>query len=940
MMTELLQESQQIQQLIRQGADWLTQYEEPEKRLATLDDLGRLRRRAKRLEGAAALRPALALFGESQVGKSYLVSNLARIPGQNLLRIETAGIPEAEAERILGHALPINFIDDINPPGSGAEATGVVTRFTTHHQNNEGGYLLRLLSQADLVKILAVGYLANITGSEYQKNLKPEYLDQVLARLEAGRQATVQPGFTADDVLDLRDYLPRYFGDKQLVGKLQDHGYWDKVATFIEYLDAAQREQIFAPLWHEDAYTSHQFRKLSEGLTRLRFAREVRCGLEAIAPQRETIVDVMRLYEMDDPARNKGDVTIRTPDGQAVPLNRSVLTALTAELVLPLPKALETQPSRRFLQHADVLDFPGARSMDGIAEEVFRQPETAVDTKMAPFLRGKVYYLFNSYNDAFGISSLLFCIHNMQSNVKGTLSHYSMVYQWIEANIGKTVADREQRERRLSQLVPLEFQQGVSRINPFFLTLTKINIEINNCDLGKAGRPEVHDTIWTKRLNLFFNDEMKKVTTDRCVEQWNQSDGSFKNTFLIRDPAPRYSEPAYLLQDGHEAYSPRFEPVFQDLETSFVRSESVQRHFYDPQRAWNESIRPAHNGVDYLTAHLLPACHSSIKHQQIQEALALVRQEVGKALCRHYEGGSLEEKLARARRRAEQAKGPLGRILAAKRFGALLTMLGVSEQYAAFSSNGLWDRELARQALDQPEQFIRKANQVTVPAEPRAAPVADAVSLIDDLLGLGPAPAAMAPPKSARVPSLASTYTEALLGQWVAHLSALRSDPAFLRTFQLSEEEADVLLEEIVRGMERDGLKERLASRLAPHLTQPRHLEIVLSIGRALLNEFVNTLGWSRVPNEDKTKNRALFRDVAGEVRPIFEGTPVPVLEKTQLVPHVEDPGRALYSQWVPGFIQSFEYNVLREANVSDPERARINGELERLIKQVGHACE
>ncbi|KAA9349856.1 virulence factor SrfC family protein [Larkinella humicola] len=935
MFPTLSQESLQLQESIRRGTEWLSLYEEPEKRLSTLDELGKLRRRAKRLEQAAKMRPALALFGISQVGKSYLVSNLARIPGHNLLQIESAGIPAETVRQITGHDGPISFIDDINPVGGGTEATGVVTRFTTYHQNNEGGYLLRLLNQSDIVKTMAIGYQYNIINSKYPEKLTFEQLDQLQNRLERQRQATIQPGMTEDDILDLRDYLSKYFQGMDLIGTLRRYNYWEKVAAIAPYVRPGDRWAIFAPLWHEDEFMTNLFNKLSQGLIELGFESEVWVGLEAVAPQKQTIVDVMRLYEMDQTDSQLNTVTVVTRDKKRIPLTRSILTGLTSELVLPLPKALENHPSRRFLQHADILDFPGARSMEGSPENVFQQ-ETDVSKKMDPFLRGKVFYLFNAYNDSFGISSLLFCMHNMQSEVKGTLNINSMISQWIGMNVGRSAEEREKRERVLNNLVPLDARAGVDRINPFFLVLTKINVEIDECDPTRTGRTDLYDHIWEKRLERFFDKEFDKVSTDKWTRSWNGPNDSFKNTFMIRDP--RYCKVSYQITDGVETYNERYTPAFADMEHSFVNNEHTNRHFHDPMTAWYEATQPGRNGIDYLLKYLLPACHPAIKQEQIREALNRVRQEVGEALCHHYEGGSVEEKLIRARERRDQLRKPVGRLIKEKKFGRFLASFTVAEQFVNGKENSLWDRELVRQVMSQPDLFLKQAESTSAVTN-APADSAELDSFLDDLLNFEPVSAAPAP-KPASGSVLATRYAESLLGQWVTQLKQLRSDRQFQGQFGLAENEVTILVDEMERSMERDSLKVRVAEDVSPYIHQSDNLEVVLTLGRAAINDFVNTLGWSRVSADDKLSNKAVYQSAPNVVAPIYGNPLADVPAKNQLTTTVDDPSRVFYSQWFSGFDKSFEYNVLREANLTDPEKARVNGLLDTIIKDLGYQCQ
>ena len=63
---------------------------------------------------------SVGIFGESQAGKSFLVSTLISDKNGN-------------STIQLGNR-KLDFIRDINPQGSGKESTGVVTRFSTHER--------------------------------------------------------------------------------------------------------------------------------------------------------------------------------------------------------------------------------------------------------------------------------------------------------------------------------------------------------------------------------------------------------------------------------------------------------------------------------------------------------------------------------------------------------------------------------------------------------------------------------------------------------------------------------------------------------------------------------------------------------------------------------------------------------------------------------------
>lgn len=91
-------------------------------------------------------KPVIALFGGSQVGKSYLIKNLLSVEGKPFL--------------IENNFQKYDFLKDINPPGVGAESTGVVTRFTKEKKGVFPDFPIevQLLNPKDIVLIICDAY--------------------------------------------------------------------------------------------------------------------------------------------------------------------------------------------------------------------------------------------------------------------------------------------------------------------------------------------------------------------------------------------------------------------------------------------------------------------------------------------------------------------------------------------------------------------------------------------------------------------------------------------------------------------------------------------------------------------------------------------------------------------------------------------------------------
>jgi hypothetical protein len=82
-------------------------------------------------------------------------------PGLDLIPLRAAGYLRPE----------VDFIADINPYGD-KEATGLVTRFTVKKPKTPPGFpvFLRLLTQSDLIKILANSYFSDADQQEARRH--------------------------------------------------------------------------------------------------------------------------------------------------------------------------------------------------------------------------------------------------------------------------------------------------------------------------------------------------------------------------------------------------------------------------------------------------------------------------------------------------------------------------------------------------------------------------------------------------------------------------------------------------------------------------------------------------------------------------------------------------------------------------------------------------
>ena len=111
------------------------------------------RRKLKRINEALSENCSASAYGESQVGKSYLMSSLLSTPNAPFV-IENDG-------------QKYSFIDDINPSGGNntkQESTGVITRFTIRQENQRMADYIKItnLSVVDIILLLADSYYNDV----------------------------------------------------------------------------------------------------------------------------------------------------------------------------------------------------------------------------------------------------------------------------------------------------------------------------------------------------------------------------------------------------------------------------------------------------------------------------------------------------------------------------------------------------------------------------------------------------------------------------------------------------------------------------------------------------------------------------------------------------------------------------------------------------------
>ena len=90
-MEEVKKKSGILLSSVNSSIEWADQHGDDIVKKGVINALKSIRRRVKTINEASQKRPSVAIFGQSQVGKSYLVQNLTKPEDSKFLQIDIEG---------------------------------------------------------------------------------------------------------------------------------------------------------------------------------------------------------------------------------------------------------------------------------------------------------------------------------------------------------------------------------------------------------------------------------------------------------------------------------------------------------------------------------------------------------------------------------------------------------------------------------------------------------------------------------------------------------------------------------------------------------------------------------------------------------------------------------------------------------------------------------
>ncbi|UXN05869.1 virulence factor SrfC family protein [Bartonella sp. HY761] len=821
----------------RAALDWL---QKANNRALVGDQAARLERalrlgivNAGQLSKAARRPMAVAVFGASQVGKSHLISVLAR-KGDALMA------------RFQGMEKPVNYITTINPD-RGKEATGLVTRFTIRDPKAApDGFPvhLRLLSHADLIKIFANAYFFDGQPGRYETWPTEDEIKAFLAPFRngvaQGAGDSGEPnGLTIEDIWGLEEYFNKTLAEFELTKRLGS--FWVVAADIAPRLSLPKLAEFLSLLWGRHQAISDVYLNLVKSLQGLNFAEEVFVPFSAIdisAEDQQSILDVETLSDIIEEDAVKLDVA--TPNGKIVALNKPIITALTAELLINL--ADNPWP---FFEHTDLLDFPGYRTRGlpqgsgeddeggtkGLARFLSEAPR---ETMASLILRGKVEYLFQRYCNEQDITAMLFCVKESNLDVNQLAD---VAANWIATTHGARPNERIGKP-------PLLY---------FVLTRFDMHFEKKANDSSMGLKTRFEGRMMASLIKPFGS------SPDSWVKQWTPNE-PFRNMFLMRNPNVMNAD-MFTFDGGREVdiREDRKDWV-KELRDGFLETDYVQEHFNDPQTAFDEMMRVNDGGASYIAKSLAPVCRPEIKYQQIAFRLNKLNMDLLAILKPFYTTTDLGKRLAE---REEIARNVVDALYTAEenyhRFGTLLRGLMLDN---ASITDQLYE------ALIEMDRHPISQDAVAAPSAPRR------LRPWEKKENTGDESSDAVPVEPSANNRREGKFVSAAIATWISHLYRQVDNPHFLIETKMDPSHLREMVDDIVFAAKRLKMTDIMAEtikRVAFVDRRDEQISKAALVSERFLNRFIADLGVSLMEKNERPKN-----DYAEPPRIVFDYGPSP----------------------------------------------------------------
>lgn len=814
--------------------------------------------KARVMEKACKNRPGIGLFGESQAGKSYLVSTLACSRDNRLITV-------------LG-GNEYDFIKQINPQGGGKESTGLVTRFSSQSAGNsddEYPVKLLLIKECEIAKILINSYF-----NDFKDAIGIE-IDNIAQILDKG--CSIQKKSTqlidSDEILSLEDYVKSNY--PKLYKQLGDN-YWKVALSHLIYGSIEDRAEYYSCLWNRESELKKLFIKLSRVLNEIK-SETVYAQIDSIIPfqnSHPSIIDVDALRELSKPSYSN---TLKVKAGsKVIDVTVSELAAITAEIFIPVSNC-----KVGIINNMDLLDFPGYRGRLQVNHLRPDEPNDATGRSQLSelFLRGKVAYLFEKYTENYAVNCLIVCCSaqtQINSNIENVIS------RWIEKTQGATPDKRSMHQSGL------------------FWAITKFDTRIGD-DLNKD-----------PSLLRYGSDGLLQQTIlekfGRCswFLNWSGSEEKpepFNNIFLVRKPG--LLNCAFIESTGNDdggkeelSLKDSFINNIENMKIKFIEEPSIKKYIKDPSEAWDAVLELNDGGMRRICHAIEDVDAQKIRYEAVLSSLIETSQEGEKILKQWYTcdnaTNALEIKKQKWRDIVEFTRKEEEFY---KRFGDFLSLTTLPEHKIkeTYLINDSKYEDLDN-ADEIKETDSEKENSTTI------EPVLDDDGWDTPVLPVKKNNGSIALSGSKEISSSqisSMSFGERIYIRWLDYLRNLSSNITEFERNNIPNNVIDIITEELVQFAERTELKSRLAllTDEVDKLTNSKEdaCLMMFTVVENILSDYVHSL--DNTVSDEKASEK------------FIAGTTIPDLPD-EAPDAIEAPGTVFYLNWLKGLQKIIKDNA------------------------------
>ena len=637
---------------LNSGLEWVKR-NKPEEYNRRFLQLVEERRKLRILANAERNNPGIAAFGQSQVGKSYLMNCILQDKNTPFLVESSDG----------WH----NFIDEINPIGGGAEATGVVTRFSSYSRNPDDynkdlPIRFRALNVRDIMMIICESYFNQF--NDYTMDGETDiiqFCDNIQQKYQSQPEIS-NSVLTADDLLEMKLYFKLHINNGQIYSVRTS--FFDRIAIVIDRIPVADYADVFSILWHYEGEFTKLFKTCMGILQRIRFAEYVYLPIGAVlhfGVKEDTIMSVSCLQLLYEDKAN--DFITEAYGGQGANMEKlgsftkSELCTICSEVVIKIcdkflvstgkyddrgikddckSKLPSGEISMTLLGNSDLLDFPGARASEKGTLATLNNNNT---TLMYSYLRGKVSYLFNKYNEEQSINILLYCHH--QKNNDAT-DMWQLLNRWVNDYVGDTVEKRADFIRQ-------------TEVSPLFHIGTMWNLDLKSSDNPTVGNtPKSILNRWDARFKDLLLNKCFHTQDVQWVKDWDGMGHPFQNCYMLRDFT--FSNQVYegFKEKGKEQSMQIETEYYENMRKLFIKSNEETRLFKDAGLAWDTSASIGNDGSLYIIQQLSKVASKilSARENQIRQRFLSITSIIRDVMKEYYISDDTAEILAENIRKA------------------------------------------------------------------------------------------------------------------------------------------------------------------------------------------------------------------------------------------------------------------------------------------------